>query len=144
MKKSTGSATTAEAGAPFVNMRFRVEIDGLQGTGATEVVFPEARLALSGRGRPAVRYGPLTLVRGLTRSAEWYDWWDRCRSARGVLQKTVAVVLLDGSGADAHRWEFTGARPLAYTVSSLDARGHEALLESIELTVTGFKAHFAD
>ncbi len=34
---------------PFGNMRFRVEIEGLQETGASEVIFPEARLAAGPR-----------------------------------------------------------------------------------------------
>ena len=143
MKKSPKRATAGDERAPFVNMRFRIEIDGMTGTGATEVLFPEARLVSSTRGRQVVHYGTLTLVRGLTRSAEWYEWWERSRVGRGSLKRSVAVVLLDERGSDANRWAFAGAQPLAYTVSSLNALGNEAMTESIELTVAGFKAQFA-
>jgi hypothetical protein len=44
---------------PFGNMRFRVEIDGISGGGAFEVVFPEARIAGRGRNGRRVLYGPL-------------------------------------------------------------------------------------
>ena len=46
---------------PIMNARFRVEIDGLPGTGATEVIFPEARIVTRGRTRRTVEYGTLTL-----------------------------------------------------------------------------------
>lgn len=143
MKKSGERPAGVDERAPFLNMRFRIEIEGLKGTGATEVVFPEARLVPSGRGRPATRYGPLTLVRGLTRSPEWYEWWERSCVARRPLKKAVVVVLLDERGADANRWQFSGAQPLAYTVSSLNSLGNEAIVESIELAVAGFRAQFA-
>lgn len=143
MKKSGERPAAVDDREPFLNMRFRIEIEGLKGTGATEVVFPEARLAPSGRGRQVASYGPLVLVRGLGRSAEWYEWWERSRVARSPLKKSVVVTLLDERGADAHRWEFSGAQPLAYTVSSLNSLGSEVLVESIELVIAGFRARFA-
>jgi len=143
MKKSGDRPAGGSDRAPFLNMRFRVEIEGLQLTGATEVVFPEARLEPSGRGRSVARYGPLILVRGLTRNVEWYEWWDRSRTARSPLKRAVLVTLLDERGADANRWEFSGAQPLAYTVSSLNSLGSDVLAESIELAVAGFRARFA-
>jgi len=59
---------------PFGNMRFRVEIDGISGDGAFEVVFPEARIAGRGRKGRHVLYSPLILRRGLTASCDWYAW----------------------------------------------------------------------
>ena len=66
---------------PFGNMRFRVEIDGLPGGAALEVIFPEARLS-GQRGKRVVRFGNLIIKRGLTRSTDWYDWWDAARRAQ--------------------------------------------------------------
>ncbi|MDQ3445897.1 MAG: phage tail protein [Pseudomonadota bacterium] len=74
---------------PLGNMRFRVEIEGLQETGASEVIFPEARLAAGPRQSRLVRYGTLTLRRGVTRSQEWYEWWDQARTTRTLRKRAV-------------------------------------------------------
>jgi hypothetical protein len=55
---------------PFGNMRFRVEIEGLPGGGAVEVIFPEARIAARRQKGCAVLYGPLIVRRGLDIGAE--------------------------------------------------------------------------
>ena len=125
---------------PFGNMRFRVEIEGLQGTGAVEVVFPEARLAAGPRKSRVVQYGTLILRRGVTRSHEWYEWWDHARTSRILRKRVVTVVLIDERGADATRWTFDDARPCGYLLSNLNALGNEPLIETLELAVGGFSA----
>jgi phage tail-like protein len=127
---------------PFGNMRFRVEIEGLQETGASEVIFPEARLAAGPRKSRVVQYGTLTLKRGVTRSPEWYEWWDHARTSRTSRKRAIAVVLIDERGADVTRWIFDDARPCGYSLSNLNALGNEPLIETIELTVGGFTASF--
>ncbi|HYN09830.1 MAG TPA: phage tail protein [Vicinamibacterales bacterium] len=128
---------------PFVNARFRVEIEGLQGTGATEVIFPEARIVTLGKRRRVVEYGRLTLRRGMTTSSEWYDWWDRARQSPTAGRKTVSVVLMDASRADVTRWTFASTRPSGYFVSPLNALGREPLVETLELSVGGLKMESA-
>jgi phage tail-like protein len=128
---------------PFTNMRFRIQIEGMEGTGAVEVIFPDARIVTGSRKRRATQYGTLTLRRGLTRSSDWYDWWSRARSSARVLEREVLVTVLDERGMDAIRWTFTTAKPLAYLVSSLNALGNEPLIESLELSVGGCEASFA-
>ncbi len=127
---------------PFGNMRFRLEIEGLQETGALEVIFPEARLAAGPRQSRVVQYGTLTLRRGVTRSQEWYDWWDHARTSRTLRKRAVTVVLIDERGADVNRWTFDNARPCGYLLSNLNALGNEPLIETLELTVGGFSASF--
>ena len=126
---------------PFGNMRFRIEIEGLQETGAVEVLFPEARLAAGPRKSRLVQYGTLTLRRGVTRSSDWYEWWDHARISR-TLRKVVTVVLLDESGADVNRWTFESARPCGYRLSNLNALGNEPLIETLELEIGAFSASF--
>ena len=125
---------------PFGNMRFRVEIEGLQETGASEVIFPEARLAAGPRQSCLVRYGTLTLRRGVTRSQEWYEWWDHARARRTLRKRAVTVVLIDERGADVIRWKFDGTRPCGYLLSNLNALGNEPLIETLELAIGGFAA----
>jgi hypothetical protein len=103
---------------PFGNMRFRLEIDGLPGSGATEVLFPEARLLPGARKAGAAQYGPLIVKRGLTASRDWHEWWDAAR--RG--------------------WLFEGAAPVAYHLSPLNALGNEPVIETLELSVESFAA----
>ena len=128
---------------PLVNARFRVEIDGLPGTGATEVIFPEARIVTAGRKRRAVRYGTLTIRRGMTASSEWYDWWDTARKSATAGRRTVNIVLMDAERAEVTRWMFSGAQPSGYLVSPLNALGREPLIETLELSVAGLKMAFA-
>jgi phage tail-like protein len=129
---------------PFTNMRFRIAIEGMEGTGALEVVFPDARIVAGPRKLRVTQYGTLTLRRGLTRSSEWYDWWNHARSSARALERQVLVVLLDARGADAIRWTFTAAKPLAYLVSSLNALGNEVLIESLDLSIGGLEASFKE
>ena len=127
---------------PFVNARFRIEIEGLQGTGATEVIFPEARIVNGGRKARVVQYGNLTLRRGMTTSSEWYQWWDRARQSAAASRKHVSVVLMDCLRADVTRWMFSEALPSGYFVSPLNALGGEPLIETLELSVGGLKVAF--
>ena len=127
---------------PFGNMRFRIEIDGLQETGAVEVIFPEARLVTRPRKSKAIQYGPLILRRGVTRSPEWYEWWDQSRTSRTAPKRAVTVVLIDERGADANRWTFDNARPSGYSLSHLNALGNEPLVETLELEIDAFSASF--
>jgi T4-like virus tail tube protein gp19 len=120
---------------PLLNARFRIEVEGLPGTGATEVVFPEARIVeLRGKAR-TVQYGSLTIRRGMTTSSDWYQWWDRARRSPTTARKDVSVVVMDSLRADAARWTFAKALPSAYSVSPLNALGSEPLIESLELSV---------
>jgi len=127
---------------PFGNMRFRLEIEGLRETGAVEVIFPEARLTVGPRRSRVVQYGTLIIRRGVTRSQEWYEWWNRARTSKTSSKRTVGVVLMDERGASVHRWTFVDAEPRGYLLSSLNALGNAPLFETLELTVGGFEASF--
>ena len=133
---------SSDAREPFVNARFRVEIEGLQGTGATEVIFPEARIVEGRRKTSAVQYTTLTLRRGLTSSGEWYHWWDRARVSARAGRKTVSVVLMDAVRTGVVRWTFLDAVPVAYAVSPLHALGNQPLIETLEVSVRGMRASY--
>jgi phage tail-like protein len=124
---------------PLGNMRFRLEIEGLAGGGAVEVVFPEARIA-KGRRAGGVLYGPLIVRRGLTLARDWYEWWDAARRGRRPPRRSLRVVLQDGGGGDAAAWLFQDTLPVAYRLSPLNALGNEPVLETLELAVGGFDA----
>jgi phage tail-like protein len=120
-------------------MRFRVEIEGMPETGVLEVVFPEARaVGRAGTGGRA-RYGTIFLKRGVTHDEDWQLWWDESRRGRKSAARRVTVTVLDESGENARGWIFRNAKPLAYSVSSLNALGREVLTETLELSVGGFE-----
>jgi len=127
---------------PLLNARFRIEIEGLSGTGATEVIFPEARI-VGPRGKArTVQYGSLTIRRGMTSSSDWYQWWDRARRSPAAARKDVSVIVMDSLRADAARWTFAKALPSAYSVSPLNALGSEPVIETLELSVGGMTIAF--
>ncbi|HQR12031.1 MAG TPA: phage tail protein [Casimicrobiaceae bacterium] len=122
---------------PFGNMRFRVEIEGCPGVGAVGVVFPEARIGGDGQEPHRARSGPLIVRRGLTRSRDWYAWWDAARNGLAS-RRSVRIVLQDSREADATGWLFEDALPVAYLLSPLDALGNEPVIETLELAVGRF------
>jgi phage tail-like protein len=128
---------------PFLNARFRVEIEGLSRTGVVEVIFPEGRI-LPGKSNRRIQYSPLTLRRGMTASSEWYRWWDGARRSATATAKRVTVVLLDSERRDLTRWTFTGVVPSAYAVSHLNALQSEPLMETLELSVGGLTVAFGN
>src|SRR5262249_17294823 len=117
-------------------------IEGLQDTGAVAVIFPDARIVPRSRRKPVVEYGRLTLRRGVTTSSAWYRWWDQARGSADASKKRGVVVLMDRMGDDGNRWTFSEASPVAYSVSPLNALGAEPLIETLELSVGGFRATF--
>jgi T4-like virus tail tube protein gp19 len=132
--------TVAQAELPFTNLRFAVGIEGLDSTRAVEVVFPTARIVSLPRKRRAVQFDTLVIRRGLTRSTEWYDWWNEARRpTRAVPRRWVTVVLQNADGAEGMRWLFPDSVPVNYSLSPLNALVGAAVIESLELSVGGFE-----
>jgi phage tail-like protein len=134
---------------PFKNYSFLVEIDLIAEAAFSEVsgLSAEAEVieyrqgsdVTSTRKLPGrIRYGNVTLRRGLTTSRELFDWWTTV--VQGTLQRrNVAIVLLDDERRPVHRWLLHGAWPAKFEVGSLQAKGNDVLIESIELTHEGFE-----
>jgi len=140
--RSAGAALTALAAEqPFTNLRFVVAIDGVQRTGAVEVVFPTGRIITAPRGRRQVQFDALVIRRGLTRSTDWYSWWDQARRSTRAQRRDVQVVLLDSNGSVALRWIFPDAVPVSYALSPLNALVGAAMIESLELQVGDFRLY---
>jgi phage tail-like protein len=135
------ASTDTEARQPFTNLRFRIAIEGIPGTGAMEVVFPSARIVTLPRKPRQVQFGALVIRRGLTLSTDWYDWWNQTRRSTRAPQRNVQVLLLDGNGAETLRWVFPQSVPLSYSVSPLNALLGEPLVESLELGVGDFEVY---
>jgi len=151
-----GEASRLQRFDPVSNCRFRLEIDGndmarfsevIIGAATTDVIdYREGSDPMRVRKLPGLtKYGNVTLKRGIIR------WWNAARQPRAkpgrrpskglALPRDVRIVLLDGRGADALRWLFRGATPVAYHLSRLNALGNDTLIESLELSVASFELH---
>ena len=118
--------------------------------GRARVVPPLPGAARAARPRPVagvgsapkLECGSLIVTRGQTLSSDWYEWWNEARRSTSDSGRSVVVVLLDSAGAEALRWKYSGARPIAYRVSALNALESGLLAESLEIAVKTFDAAF--
>src|SRR5262245_7945865 len=112
---------------PLGNFRFRVEIDGRNSAGFSEVTlgaittdviaYREGTDPLHVRKLPGLtRFGNVTLKRGITLSTDLYDWHREIVSGQ-IRRVNVIVVVQDASGADAIRFVVRDAWPMKYETS---------------------------
>ncbi len=132
------SSEVAPLSQPFTNLRFAVAIEGVERTGAVEVVFPTARIIERARSR-SVQFDPMLIRRGLTESTDWFDWWDQARRSARARRRLVQVILLRPSGSEGLRWFFRDCRPTSYALSPLNALVGEPVIESLQLQVASFE-----
>jgi phage tail-like protein len=135
---------------PFKNYSFLVEIGGNPKAGFSEVsgLSAEAEVieyregadpVTSSRKLPGrIRYGNVTLRRGLTTSRELFDWWMTVVNGN-VQRQDIGIVLLDDSRTEVLRWRLRGAWPVRFEAATLQAKGNEILIESIVLTHEGLE-----
>lgn len=136
---------------PLRNFRYRLEIDNLTIAGFSEVLIGETTVDAvdyrEGTDPPHVRklsgltkYGNVTLKRGMTTSLELYAWHKQVVDGElSKARKKVAIVVADETGADKARFVVSEAWPTKYSVSDLDARGNEVLIETLELVNEGIE-----
>ena len=134
---------------PFKDYSFLVEIDGIAHAAFSDVSGLSAEAEVieyrsgadltSTRKLPGrVRYGNVTLKRGLTTSRELFDWWTTV--VNGNLQRrNVAVVLLDDARQPVLRWLLHSAWIAKIEFGSLHAKGNDVLIESVELAHEGLE-----
>jgi phage tail-like protein len=136
---------------PLRNFRFRVEIDGLQIAGFSEVLIGPTTTDVidyrEGTDPPHVRklvglhkYGNVTLKRGVTGSHELFDWHRKILDGDTAnARKTVTIVVLDESGLDKARFVVRDAWPVKYDPTDLNAKGNEVFIETLELANEGIE-----
>lgn len=138
---------------PLRNFRFRLEIDGIQQAGFSEVTVadtttdaidyregnepPHAR-KLSG----LTKYANITLKWGVTDSMELYNWHAKVvetGSGGEGNRKKVTVVVLDESGRDKARFVVDNAWPIKYTPGALTGKGNDVMIETLEFANEGIE-----
>src|SRR5262245_9232709 len=136
---------------PLRNFRFRLEIDGLQAAGFSEVLIGATTVDVvdyrEGTDPPHVRklsgltkYGNLTLKHGVTSSLEVFEWFSGISNGQiAGNRRRVVIVVQDESGADQARFVVREAWPAKYAPSDLNAKGNEVMIELLELANEGIE-----
>ncbi len=132
---------------PYRNFRFRLEIDGLQQAGFSEVsgfdiaidpidyregTDPTHVRKLTG----LTKYGNVTMKWGVTDSLDLYNWHKQLVDG-DIQRKDLAIVLVNEAGNDKARWEIVEAWPTKYDSMDLNAKGNEVSIETLELCNEG-------
>jgi phage tail-like protein len=136
---------------PYRNFNFLVELDGINSSSFSEVVFPSSTAGVveyregadklsSSRKLPGrVHYGNIVLRRGVTKNNDLWDWWSTVRGGQ-LQRKNGSLLLLDVDLTEVRRWNFESAWPCRYDISPLAGRGEETVIETLELAIESFEA----
>jgi phage tail-like protein len=132
---------------PLRNFRFRLEIDGTEQAGFSEVsgldatVDPieyhegiEPRQVRKSTG--LTRYGNVTMKWGVTGSNELHDWHRQIVDGE-IQRENVVIIVVDESGQDRARFEIVEAWPCKYAIMDLKAKGNGVSIETLELCNEG-------
>jgi phage tail-like protein len=136
-----------ERNDPYRNFRFRVEIEGLEQAGFSEVAgfdvsfdvvqYREGNEVITPRKMPGLaRYGNITLKWGSTESMELYEWVQECLEGT-IERKTVTIIAIDDEGGDVATWQVIEAWPTRYTAPGFNGSGSEVAIELLELAHEG-------
>lgn len=140
---------TGERNDPYRNFRFRVEIEGIQQAGFSEVSGYDASLDVieyregddetTPRKLPGLtKYGNITLKWGVTDSDDMYKWMAECIEGK-IERKTITIVALDEEGDDAASWVINEAWPTRYTAPDFNGTGAEVAIELLEVAHEGME-----
>ena len=136
---------------PLRNVRFRLEIDGLQVAGFSEVAigattteaidYREGNEPLRVRKLPGItKYGNVSLKRGVTDTRELFDWHQQIVQGQiSSSRRNVVIVVLGEAGDDRARFVVSNAWPTKYDPSDLNAKGNEVFVECLELANEGIE-----
>jgi phage tail-like protein len=135
---------TGERRDPFINFNFTIEIDGINraafhecsGFNSTiDVIEHREGGAITPSKLPGqVKYGNVTLKRGITDDVQLYAWHQGA-AAGNVERRNGSIVLRDRLGEETARWNFFEAWPTKWEGPALSAEGTDVAIETLELAV---------
>lgn len=132
---------------PYGNFNFQVEIGGTFKAGFQQVSGFDSTIEVIERhegGRNTAprkypgltRYSNIQLRRGVTDDLFLYDWHKD--AINGTLRRLDgSIVLMDRTGTETARWNFTNAWPTRYGGPELDTEGNDLAIEVLELAHEG-------
>ena len=135
------------AGYPHGKFNYKVEIDGLEAGGFSEVTgfdasidvieYREGDMTQTPIKIPGLKkYGNITLKQGLVDSMVLYEWMTAGLEG-DVERKTLTITLLDIAGSPAASWQIINAWPVKYTAPDFNATSSEVAIESLEIAHVG-------
>lgn len=132
---------------PYGKFRYKVEIDGLEAGGFSEVSgfdasidvieYREGDMVQTPMKTPGLKkYGNITLKQGLATSKVLYDWI--IAGVNGAVdRKTITITLLDDEESPAASWQVINAWPMKYTAPDFNATSSEVAIETLEIAHEG-------
>jgi len=128
---------------PYLNYRFKVEIDGIIQGGFAECSGLSSKVAVveyrEGGDNATVRKLPgqtsfpdITLKWGLTDSVEMYNW--HLTAVNGaIIKKPCSIIVLGDDKEEKIRWNLTAAWPHTWVGPSFNAKASEVAIEQVTL-----------
>lgn len=135
---------------PYLSFRFRVEIDGIENGGFTEVSGLQAEVEVFDYREGGVNEfihklaGPVrypsnvTLKHGLMEADRIWKWEQEMLDGR-IERHNMSIILMDAAGRDKWRWEFKKAYPVRWSGPDLRASTAEVAIETLELAHQGLE-----
>ncbi len=132
---------------PHGKFRYKVEIDGLDAGGFSEVTgfdasidvmeYREGDMVQTPMKIPGLKkYGNITLKQGLADSMVLYEWMTSGVNGE-VDRKTITITLLDDEEAPAASWQVINAWPMHYTAPDFNATSSKVAIETLEIAHEG-------
>ncbi|CAH1213494.1 MULTISPECIES: phage tail protein [Paenibacillus] len=132
---------------PYRNFRFRIEVEGIQQAGFSEISGFDASLSvieyregnetITPRKLPGLaKYGNISLKWGVTDSMDMYNWMSESIQGK-ISRKTVTIIAINEEGGDVATWQVIEAWPSKYSAPSFKGTGNEVAIESLELAHEG-------
>lgn len=133
---------------PYSAFRFRVEINGIQTASFSEATVPDSstdavdyregidppytrKLSLG-----PVKYGSLSLKKGVTDSMELYNWRKLVEDkGANSARRNISLILLDAEGNNKVTWNIFQAWPSKYDTTGFNATGNEVMVETLEIAL---------
>ena len=138
----------ANGAYPKAKFRYKVEIDGIEAGGFSEVTggditiepieYREGDMAAETPMKvPGLKkYSNITLKQGMTDARAMYEWFEPGLTG-DVDRKTVTITLLDEAEAPVASWQAINAWPTKYTVPDFNATASEIAIETLEIAHEG-------
>lgn len=141
--------TTATIMNPYLSFRFRIEIDGITAANASEVTGLQIETVTEPYEEGGVndfihqlpkrtKYQHIILKRGITDKEDLWNWYQDVITGK-FERKDGSIILMDVTGEDKWRWNFSGAYPVKWTGPELKADSTTVAFETVELVHHGIK-----
>lgn len=135
---------------PLHVYNFRIEIDGIDRGGFREcsgldssqdpVEYREGTdKQLTARKQPGLnKYSNIVLKWGMTDDAELWKWRQTVMEGK-IERKNGSIILMNDTGDEQARWNFTDGWPSKWTGPSFNATGNDIAIETLEIVHEGLK-----